>query len=139
MGLFDRLRGNPSQILALPGGADVEVKGEAGYQGALSAICGGRSSAGHHRPVRALLVREPSNTYDPNAVKVTVRGRLVGYLSRPEAARYAPALDLLAGRGLTGECDATIVGGWDRGDGDTGHFGIWLRLAGPDEIRALVS
>jgi hypothetical protein len=28
-------------------------------------------------------------------------------------------------------CDAKIVGGWDRGDGDEGHYGVTLSLSKP--------
>jgi len=40
----------------------------------------------------ANLVPEPTNKYDPNAVMVQIKGELVGYLARDDAARYRPAL-----------------------------------------------
>jgi hypothetical protein len=40
----------------------------------------------------------------------------------------------LAEQRQVGACSATITGGWDRGDGDTGHFGITLDLAHPDQL-----
>ncbi len=33
-----------------------------------------------------------------------------------------------------GACSAIITGSWDRGDGDTGHFGVTLDLAHPDQL-----
>lgn len=42
-----------------------------------------------------LLVREPSNEHDPNAVAVYGCGRKVGYLSTAKAAALAPPLDQL--------------------------------------------
>jgi hypothetical protein len=42
-----------------------------------------------------LLVREPENTHDSNAVAVYGRGRKVGHLSAAKAAGLAPILDRL--------------------------------------------
>ena len=50
----------------------------------------------------ALLVPEPSNPHDPNAVMVQIEGRLVGYLPRDEAVAYGPTLRELGERGRTG-------------------------------------
>ena len=52
-----------------------------------------------------LLVREPSNEHDPNAVAVYGRGRKVGHLSRAKAKALAPLLDQLEADafGVTGE------------------------------------
>jgi hypothetical protein len=33
-----------------------------------------------------------------------------------------------------GACSATMTGGWDRGDGDTRHFGVTVDLARPDQL-----
>jgi hypothetical protein len=137
MGLLDRmsrrsLRGEP---VHLPPGEPVEVKGEASYQRALSEICGGKCEQGHSLPVQAELAPEPDNAYDPNAVKVIVGRRLVGYLSRANALAYRDAMQHLVRTGRTGTCAATVVGGWRRGTDDEGMFGIWLDLAAPDVLR----
>ena len=49
--------------------------------------------------VTALLVPEPTNRHDPNAVKVLILGEHVGYLSRKHALDYQPALQLAAQHG----------------------------------------
>lgn len=136
MGWLERLVGRKSSGggVWLASGPPVEVKGEASYQAALSAICGGKCEDGHYRRVEAHLVPEPTNKYDANAVKVLVEGRLVGYLGRPNAAACRPVMQLLHRQGRPGICEATIRGGWDRGNGDEGHFGIWLELAEPGEL-----
>jgi hypothetical protein len=41
----------------------------------------------------ATLVREPSNSYDENAVRVESDGRLLGHLAKELAAEWAPRLD----------------------------------------------
>ena len=47
-----------------------EVKGESIHQDRLSAICGGKTEGGHNLPVNAVLVREPDNPEDENAIAV---------------------------------------------------------------------
>lgn len=142
MGLMSKLLGRDEvqrvSAVILPGGRSVEVKGEAQYQDALSAICGGKCHDGHQKRVTAALLPEPSNKYDRNAVQVYVDDRLVGYINRDDAVHYSPVLQQMVKKvGATGACDAVIVGGWDRGGNDTGHFGIWLNLAAPDAIARL--
>lgn len=71
---------------------------------------------------------EDDNPYDINAVCITIQGLRVGYLDRAAAKawrrqlkeRHAPLGHYTA--------DALIVGGWDRGADDLGHFGVRLDL-----------
>lgn len=42
---------------------------------------------------RLVLVREPGNPYDPNAVRIDWQGRQLGYLPRSENAAVARQLD----------------------------------------------
>ncbi|HHU11165.1 MAG TPA: DUF2510 domain-containing protein [Intrasporangiaceae bacterium] len=49
--------------------------------------------------VSALVIAEPRNEYDPNAVAVFVLGHKVGYLPRDAAALYSAPLQDLADRG----------------------------------------
>ena len=39
------------------------------------------------------LVREPDNSYDPNAIRVEVAGHLFGYIPRAHAKELAPLMD----------------------------------------------
>jgi len=128
-----RGRGAPSQesevgTLAGPGTFEVEVVGESHYQDALAKICGGRSEDGAEKYCRATLVLDNSNAYDPKAVRVDVDGATVGYLSREAARVYRHRLKEAGHPRLLGTCNAVIRGGWDRGNGDTGNFGIRLDL-----------
>jgi hypothetical protein len=97
-------------------------------------IVGGKGPESVRIPTQATLVPEPDNPYDPNAVAVYIAGRKVGHLPRPAAQAFAPVGRRLAEQRQVGACSATIAGGWDRGDGDTGHFGITLDLAHPDQL-----
>jgi hypothetical protein len=76
----------------------------------------------------AMLVPEPDNPHDSNAVQVIIENRLVGYLARQHAIEYRQHLGAQAS-----SCGAKIVGGWkdERGEG---HFGIKLKIKWPPRI-----
>lgn len=113
-------------------GFDHEVVGESHYQGALSAICGGRTEDGHEKEVECTLRCELNNQYDSNAVMVlTLKGK-VGYLASADAARYRAALRAQGFGTRDVRVNGLIRGGWSRDFGaDKGDFGIWLDLAVP--------
>lgn len=79
----------------------VKIVGESHYQESLSAI---------------------DNPAHPMAVRVEVQGHTVGYLTRRQAVQFRKRSQTPV------DCGAKIVGGWDRGYGDTGHFGVRLDL-----------
>lgn len=109
---------------------DVPVVGESNYQAALESICGGRTEDGVDKIVDAALVLEDSNPYDAQAVRVDIEGKTVGYLSRANARRFRERLAGSGGEvGSALACKARIRGGWDRGDGDRGHYGVSLNLS----------
>jgi hypothetical protein len=72
------------------GDEDLEIVGEASYQDALWSICGGTEGDRVRHPVIAVLVPEPHNPQDPNAIAVYVEGHVVGYFARELAAQYGP-------------------------------------------------
>jgi hypothetical protein len=110
-----------------PGLFALEVKGESHYQKNLEAICGPRTDEGEDRQVIATLIGEDDNRADPNAVRVEIAGYQVGYLSKPDAVGYRQALRVAGYPVLpVASCDARIRGGWQRRNGDTGHYGVWL-------------
>src|SRR4051794_15864962 len=104
MGFLDRLRASrsstgseqqpPARTTAtvaaqvFVGDEDLEVVGEASYQDALWSICQGAEGAQVHQQVVAVLVPEPQNPYDANAISVQIEGRVIGYLSRENAMRF---------------------------------------------------
>ncbi|MFK4085198.1 HIRAN domain-containing protein [Kribbella sp. NPDC020789] len=110
----------------LGGDDDLEVVGESHYQDALWGIAGARVGQSVRCTVEAVLVPEPQNAYDPNAIAVVIHGHLVGYLDRQTAGLYAAGLNELmrlhgAHIGLSG----VIVGGGYYDDGP-GRLGVWL-------------
>jgi hypothetical protein len=112
------------------------IVGESHYQAELEEIAGGRSEDGaRNLLVEAILVREPTNPYDPSAIAVKVEDRIVGYLSRDSAKLFDRAL--IQGGFETVSCEAVINGGWDRGPSDRGHFGVRLNAALPFRLQAV--
>ncbi|MBQ1012627.1 hypothetical protein KBX53_17020 [Micromonospora sp. M51] len=61
------------------------------------------------------LIPEPTNRFDPNAVKVVYGGQTLGYLPRDQAKVYSPALTALVNQGWTPQVRARI---WGRDDED---------------------
>jgi HIRAN domain len=131
MGLLTRLveKSGPQvgPATLYPGDEPLEVVGESHYQDALWEIVGGRRRDSVHHQTEALLESEPENPYDSNAIRVIAAGRLVGYLSREDAATYQPGLLRLIEECPTGRIavDAQIIGGGPRADG-IGFLGIFL-------------
>jgi hypothetical protein len=129
--LSDKAVGPDLEPLVLPGGEAVEVVGESYYQDALDAICGGKCEDGYRLMCQAELRPEPDNEYDKRAVGVYVDDRKVGHLSRADATAHQSELLMLRSQGKRPMCGALISGGWFRGPGDEGHYGIRLDLDWP--------
>lgn len=102
---------------------EFEIVGEASYQKALKAIAGPKHEDGVEHFCTAELILEDDNPHDSKAVRVDIDGRTVGYLSRGHARQYRKQVSAGA---MT--VPAVIVGGWNRGAGDTGHYGVKLDL-----------
>ena len=115
--------------LAGDGQYGFQVHGESHYQSDLAKIAGGITDEGVHHECAALLRLEPANKYDPNAVEVLIDGLRVGYIPAVQAPEMCA---LFRSVGITeAGCNAVIQGGWDRGEGDTGEFGVRLNIVRP--------
>ena len=128
MGLFSRKSREPAVV---EGRRELCAVGEAQCQEALLRIAGPKGPDGAHLAVVATLRREPKNTYDANAVGVYVLDQRVGYLPRAEAQEVSPRL---VRRGGACAVRGLINGGWDRGDGDIGFFGVVLYMPELDQL-----
>ena len=84
----------------------LEVVGEGSFQGTLERVAQGRNEDGANvRDHAAVLMPEPTNPYDPNAVRVVIpSGGTIGYLSREDALAYRPVIDRLAAVGKLVAC-----------------------------------
>ncbi len=107
---------------------NVDAVGESHYQDALESICGGRTENSQRLVVEALLVPENDNQQDPKAVCIYIQDQAVGYLDRETARSFREKLAEIGLAEVAAKCRAIIVGGWDRGGGDRGYFGVKLDL-----------
>lgn len=112
----------------------VDVAGESFYEASFMELCGPRTLEGFRVPASARLQLQDDNQHDRAAVSVTISGHPVGHLSRDCARAFRRSVRYGALSTFeVFECAALIVGGWDRGSGDAGNFGVKLDLALFDE------
>lgn len=113
------------------GDFDVEVVGESHYQKHLRAICGGPTEDGVNLEFYAGLVLDDGNKHDIKAVAVHIENGCVGHLSRDDARAFRDAISKTAFANCKAfQVKALVRGGWDRGGGDTGMYGVLLDMSG---------
>lgn len=122
------------KVVWRPGSFPTDVVGESHYQAALSQLCGGHSRGGHELECTALLIPDPNNPHDSNAVKVTIRGMHVGYLAKEQAIRLGDQTTGVGRPGASVAAAAVIKGGWRTNQHDEGHFGVKLAIPGWGDI-----
>lgn len=107
----------------------VNVAGESFYPESFAALCGSRSTESVNIEKRARLMLQDDNPHDKLAVRVTIDGYPVGHLSREHARAFRRAVRYgELSKYEVFECAAIICGGWDRGDGNAGNYGVRLAL-----------
>jgi hypothetical protein len=139
-----------ASAITLHAGQLVEVVGESHRQAALDAVaarctdCAPYLSdlAGRARKIaetepdrrwfRAVLVCEPHNVADENAIAVYADGvGLIGYLNRDDAIDYQPVFDALRDRDVAaGSVPAMLIGG----EPGKPSYGVLLCLSSPSKI-----
>lgn len=117
-----------AEPVVLEGDDLIRVVGTSHYQDALLALSARHADEEVRIEKIALLVPEPDNPHDPNAIAVHIDGQLVGYLSRDENRRW---LDVVNGAEVGAE--AMIAG-----RAGTHGLGVFLRLPTPTEARAQI-
>jgi len=110
------------------GNYPMDIVGEANYQSELDGLTGGKTEDGHHLKAEAMLILEDSNPYDDKAVAVSIKGDIVGYLSRQRAREHRDLIGLTEFPDATTIVNALITGGWRRGSGEEGHYGVKLDM-----------
>ena len=133
MGIFKKKqpRGIKLELLELCGDGHIAVVGESFYQDALrktAALC---TPGEDGRPsFQAILVREPNNPHDSNAIGVySVHGQL-GHLSRDDAIDYLGVLTEVTRQGADGGACIGLLNGGTPGKPS---YGVTLLLARPDK------
>ncbi len=108
------------------GDFDCEVVGESHYQDNLLRIAGAKRAQSAELQKTATLFLDDQNPHDSKAVKVYIDGLVVGHLSREMARSWRAQLKKQRLPIGNYTCPALIVGGWDKGGGDAGDFGVRL-------------
>lgn len=119
--------------LAAGRGFTVEAVGEAQWQENIARIAGAKRPEGYRDQFVAQLIFE-DNPHDPNAVVIVIDAHAVGWIARGDAANVRKEIMAINPYKLPVTCKAKIVGGWDRGDGDQGHYGVKLSLSRPLKV-----
>lgn len=107
-------------------GFEYSITGETYYQHALFDICQGDLKSKEYRKTEALLVREPENVHDKNAVAVKIDGNIVGHVPSEDAAHFNVLLEGVSD-GLT--CPAEIRGGRYKRDGNRLPYRVTLKIS----------
>ncbi len=91
------------------------VVGESHYEVNLKQIAGRLGGGPTGEAITtAVVMAQPTNEYDPNAVAVLIDGAIVGHLPREDAADYSPLLQMLAERQVALSVPARVWwGAWD--------------------------
>jgi hypothetical protein len=131
-----RLKVNPRPPRLIGNGSyTVSLVGESNYSASFEKICGRRTADCINRKTEANLILESDNKFDRQAVRVSIEGYTVGYLSQAAAREFRYAVVSVGlGRSTVFECAAHIRGGWDRGRGKQGNYGVWLDLPGDGHL-----
>ncbi len=139
-----------ADAITLHAGQLLEVVGESHRQNALRQVASRATDCkpyladltGHARKIaedessrrwfRAVLVGEPDNKYDRNAIAVYADGvGHIGYLSRDDAVDYQPVFAALRARGsAAGTCPAMLIGG----EPGKLSYGVMLCLSSPTRV-----
>lgn len=119
------------KLVRLANHGRVDVVGESNYQAALAEITGRRDFSEVQYECMAILIPEPRNPHDANAIRVEIKRRKVGYFSREDAAVYSPYLRRLAQHGKLACCEAFISGRGEGPDTLTNNMGVFLSISPP--------
>ena len=110
------------------GNYDFDVVGESHYQEAISRIADNHETESENTECTAELVPEDSNQHDSKAIAVRISGNIVGYLSREDARSFRRRLAQKKLSGTKTTCNALIVGGGTKYDGEKLYYGVKLDI-----------
>jgi hypothetical protein len=122
--------GNSPKIGTVDGDGEFNynIVGESQYKEALARIV--KSATDDQRDAgeiycTAVVIPEPDNKFDPNAIKVTINGATVGYIPRTDTADVRKAFKAANVDGFS--CPAVV--GWNADNLASGIIGVRLDLA----------
>jgi hypothetical protein len=140
--MADHLKSTRGAIVVGDEEFGVHAVGTSAYQGPIESLVGGKTPMGYgvdpgHECALfpALLLPDPGDLYDKNAVRVIIREIIVGYLEIDTAKAFVSAL---AQNGLDrAACRVAICGGshGPHDNPDDGLFGVRLDVVIPFHFR----
>lgn len=105
---------------------DFDIVGEQSYQQNLARISGLKELRSKHFECYALVISEPSNKFDKNAIRVEINGLVVGYVPKEKAKK-------LSKYSIRKTVPALINGGW-RDDYSEGNYGVKLAIKNVSDL-----
>ena len=136
MGMFSR-KAVETHVVTWDGSYSYDVVGESYHRPELLALI--KSAPEDQRAqgevwTVALLVREPTNKYDKNAIKVTIDGRHVGYVPKEDARTVGSFVERVEAQ--AGPVGVRAVIGWSTYGGDDAPIGVRLDMFDPADGNA---
>jgi hypothetical protein len=123
---------NPEAIRLRPTvGGFVSAVGEAAYLDDLKEVLRGTPEHKGRYETIATLSPEPSNQHDPNAIKVLIGNKTVGYLSRADAKTFRKSHNAGIASEQAIRCKARLTGG----TADKPNIGVLLDFNISEEVR----
>ena len=112
-----------------PGEYRINVAGESFYPESFAALVGPRREDAVDIRTMARVSLQDDNPHDKLAVSVSIDGYQVGHLPRKAARAFRRTVRYgRLSEYETFECAAMICGGWNKGGGDAGNYGVRLDL-----------
>lgn len=113
-----------------------DIVGESSYQDSIKKICDDQinylvnldTTKNSPQSLKAKLIPEDSNKYDNKAIRVDINGLTVGYFDRKSARNFRSRLSSMKLTGKTTICDALVIGGGTKANGEKLHYGIRLDI-----------
>jgi hypothetical protein len=127
LGFIWRIRSRQHGTVVVPrlvgtGQYAVEVVAKSDCVGGLDEVCRSKTEGGVDMMLRARLILESDDRFERQAIRVSIKGRTVGYLPRANARDFRRAAMYVGlGRTLIFECAAIVRGSAD-------HYSVWLDL-----------
>lgn len=110
----------------------VDVTGEGAHQHDLRAL---QRHSDARAPMLACLLPEPASGDRPAAIRVEVRGRLVGELLRRDVIRHHTAIERSIRIHGLATCLARLTGGHTTREGTSANVGVELLLPRPESLH----
>lgn len=127
------------RYVAWNGKYSLDVVGESHYQNSLCVIAGPKEEQAKDVDCHAVLIREPDNAYDHNAVQVIIKGKKVGYLSKNNAASLVREMNrAFLSNEIMFVAKAKINGGWCD-DTSEGNYGVVIDFPPMSKLESVMS